>query len=192
LVEEVVHLVGRGGRLVTQPPVEHGEHGAGEGVSASGAANWIHRAGGGHRSEAGFDAAGEVALAEFKDIVKLLRFGHRGDELALLAYMGEKFVDGGDTIGFVTVAHEGHGHHLEEIFHVAEEEIVLTAEMIVESGAADARALKDVLDSDGVERLFLHEGDERVAESVAGLAHATVHFLRGANVDEFPDGHVSG
>lgn len=97
-----------------------------------------------------------------------------------LGDMGEEFADGGEAIGLIAAAFENGGNELEEIADVAEEEVILVAEMVVERGAANPGAIEDVLDGDGVEGLFLHEGDERVAEGIASAADAAIHFLRTA------------
>ena len=62
LVEEGVHLVGSGGFLVMEPPVEKRDERACEGVSAGRAADGVHGFGGGHGGETGLDAASEVTF----------------------------------------------------------------------------------------------------------------------------------
>ena len=62
LMEEGVHLFWCGGFLVTEPPIEEGHEGAGEGVSASSASDRVHGFCGGHRGEASLDAASEVTF----------------------------------------------------------------------------------------------------------------------------------
>lgn len=62
LVEKSVHLFGCGGLLVTEPPVEKGHEGAGQGVSPCAAADGVQGFGGRHSGEAGFDAAREVTF----------------------------------------------------------------------------------------------------------------------------------
>jgi hypothetical protein len=89
----------------------------------------------------------------------------------------EELLDGSDAIGSVVLADEGGGHHFPEIFDVAEEEIVLVAVVRIEGGAADVGAIQDMLDGDGFEGLFVHQGDESVAEAVTRGANAAVDFL---------------
>jgi hypothetical protein len=47
----------------------------------------------------------------------------------------------------------------------------------VEGGAADFCAVKDVLDGDGLELFFVHEGDESITKAIAGGTNAAVDFL---------------
>jgi hypothetical protein len=118
-----------------------------------------------------------MALAEFHDIADFFGGGHGGNELAHIGDVGEKLPNGRDPIGRVVVANEGGGEHFEEVFDVAEEEIVLVGVVSVEGGAANFGAIEDVLDGDGLEGLFVHEGDEGVAEVIAGGANAAIEFL---------------
>lgn len=100
--------------------------------------------------------------------------------------MGKELVDGSDACGRVTVADESGGEHFEEIFGVAEEEIVFVAVVRVEGGAANVGAIEDVLDGDGLERLVVHKRDDGIAESVPGGADADIHlFLSGRGADFF-------
>lgn len=62
LVEEGVHLVGSGGFLVMEPPVQERDERAGEGMSAGSAADGVHGFGSGHGGEACLDAASEVTF----------------------------------------------------------------------------------------------------------------------------------
>lgn len=148
-------------------------------MSACGATDRVHGACGGHGGETFLDAARELALTQLEDVLKLLRLDEGRDEVATLGDVGKEFVNRGETIGFVTVAGEGRGHHFEKVFAVGEEEVIFAAEMGVESGAADSSAIEDLLDGDGIEGLFLHEVDEGIAEGVAGLQNPAVHFLPG-------------
>jgi hypothetical protein len=159
------------------PPVEEGEEGASAGVGQGGAAGGGEVAGGGKGGETLVDGAGEMALAEFHDVADFFGGGHGGNELAHIGDVGEELLDGRDAIGRVVVANEGSREHFEEVFDVAEEEIVFVAVVSVEGGAADFGAIEDVLDGDGLEGLFVHEGDESVAEVIAGGANATIGFL---------------
>jgi len=133
----------------------------------------------GESAEALFDSAGEMALAEVENVSYFLRGGHRRNELAHVGDVSEELLDGSDAIGRVVVADEGGGKHFEEVLDVAEEEIVFVAVVGIESGAADFGAVEDVLDCNGLERLFVHEGDQGVAEIIARSANATVEFLWG-------------
>jgi hypothetical protein len=178
-VVEGVHLSGSSGTTVVHPPVEEGEEGAGAGVGYGGAACRGQVARCGESGEALIDGAGEKALAEFHHVPNLLGTGHRRDELAHIGDMGEELLDGGDAVGGVAAANQGGGHHFPEVFDVAEEKIVLVGVVGVKSGAADFGAIEDVLDSDGLEGLFVHEGDQSVAEAIAGGANAAVDFLFG-------------
>ena len=58
-----------------------------------------------------------------------------------LGDVGEEFADRGEAIGLITAAFENGGDELEEIADVAEEEVILVAEMIVEGGAANPGAI---------------------------------------------------
>lgn len=118
-----------------------------------------------------------MALAQFHDIANLFRGGHRENELAHVGDVGKELLDGSDARGRVAVADQGCGEHFEEVFDVAEEEIVLVAVVSVERGAADFGAIQDVLDRDGLEGLFVHEGDQGIAKVIARGANAAVDFL---------------
>ena len=96
-----------------------------------------------------------------------MRVVEGANELVRFGDVREEFADGSEAAGFVAAAGQSGGDELEEIVDIAEEEVVLVTEVIVEGGAADAGTSENVLDGDGVERLFLHEGDERVAEGIA-------------------------
>jgi thiazole synthase ThiGH ThiG subunit len=89
----------------------------------------------------------------------------------------EELLDGSDAVGGVSTPDKGSGHHFPEIFDVAKEEIVLVAVVRVEGGAADVGAIENMLDSDGFKVLFVHQGDEGVAEAVTCGANAAVEFL---------------
>ena len=121
-----------------------------------------------------------MALAEVENVADFLRGGHRRNELAHVGDVSEELLDRGDAIRRVVVADEGGREHFEEVFDVAEEEIVFVAVVGIEGGAADFGAIEDVLDGDGLERLFVHEGDQGVAEVIARSANATVEFLWGS------------
>jgi len=120
-----------------------------------------------------------MALAEVEDVADFLRSGHRRNELAHVGDVSEELLNGGDAIGRIVVTDEGGGKHFEEVFDVAEEEIVLIAVVGIKSRAADFGAVEDMLDGDGLERLFVHEGDESIAEAIASRTNATVEFLWG-------------
>ncbi len=184
-MEEGVHLGGGGLIFVDEPPVEECEKGAGAGVGESGAASGAQVTRGGHGSEALVNGASEMASTEFHDIASFLRSVHRGHEWPHVGYVFEEFSNGSDTVGSVAMSSEGVGEHLEEVFDVAEEEIVLIGVVSVKSGTADFGAIEDVLDGDGFERLLLHECDESVAEAVACGANAAVDFFRGGFRDRF-------
>ena len=123
------------------------------------------------------DSAGDMPLAQVKDVANFLRGCHGGNELTHIGDVGKEFLNRSDAIGRVVMADESGGEHLEEIFDVAEEEIVLVAVVGVEGGAADFCAVKDVLDGDGLERFFMHEGDKSIAKDIAGGTNAAVDFL---------------
>jgi len=176
-MEEGVHLGGGSRAAVSKPPVEEGKEGAGAGVGHGGAARRGKSAGGGEHGEALFDGPGEMALAEVENIANFFGGGHGGDELAHIGDVGEELLDRGDAVRRVIVTDEGGGEHFEEVFDVAEEEVVFVAVVGVESGAADFGAVEDVLDGNGLERLFVHEGDQGVAEVIARGANASVDFL---------------
>ena len=133
----------------------------------------------GECGEALLDGAGEMALAEVENVANFLRGGHRRNELAHVGDVSEELLDRGDAIGRVVVADEGGTEHFEEVFDIAEEEIVFVAVVRIEGGAADFGAVEDVLDGDGLEWLFVHQGDQGVAKVIARSANATVEFLRG-------------
>jgi len=118
-----------------------------------------------------------MTLAEIENVADFLRGGHRRNELAHVGDVSEELLDRGDAIGRVVVAYEGGGKHFEEVFDVAEEEIVFVAVVGVESGAADFGAVEDMLDGDGLERLFVHEGDKGVAKVIARSKNAAIDFL---------------
>ena len=170
---------------MSKPPVEEGEEGAGPGVGQGGAARGGETARRGESGEALLNGTGEMALAEVENVANFLRGGHRGNELAHLADVGEKLLNGSDAVGGVVVANEGGGHHFEEVFDVAEEEIVFVAVVSVEGGAADLGAFEDVLDGDGFEGFFVHEGDQGIAKGVARGANTSVDFLFGGREAEF-------
>jgi hypothetical protein len=159
------------------PPVEEGEEGAGAGVGYGGAAGGGEVARGGEGGEALVDGAGEMALAEFHYVADFFGGGHGGNELTHVGDVGEELLNGGDAVRGVVVANEGGGEHFEEVFDVAEEEIIFVAVVGIEGGAADFGAIEDVLDGDGLEGLFVHEGDEGVAEVIARGANAAIDFL---------------
>ena len=160
-----------------EPPVQQGKEGAGAGVCQSRAARCREVARCGQRGEALIDGAGEMPLAEFHDVADLLGTRHGGNELAHVGDVGEELLDGSDAGRSVSVADEGGGHHFEKFFSVAKEEIVLVAVVTVERGAAHFCAIEHVLDGDRFEGLFVHEGDEGVAEVIARGSNAAVDFL---------------
>ena len=176
-MEEGVHLGGTGGSAVVEPPVEERKERASAGVGYSGAAGRGKMARRWKSGEALVNRAGEMALAEFHDVANFLGGGHGGEELAHVGDMGKELLDGCDAIGSVVVADEGGREHFEEVFDVAEEEIVLVAVVGIEGGAADFGAIEDVLHGDGFERLLVHEGDQGIAKIVARGANAAVDFL---------------
>lgn len=118
-----------------------------------------------------------MALSEVENIANFLGGGHGGYELAHIGDVREELLDRRDAIGRVVVADEGSGEHFEEVFDIAEEEIVFVAVVGIESGAADFGAIEDMLDGDGLERLFVHEGDQGVAKIIPRSANAAVDFL---------------
>jgi len=118
-----------------------------------------------------------VPLAQVKDVADFLRGCHGGNELTHFGDVGKEFLNRSDAIGRVVVADESGGEHFEEVLDVAEEEIVFVAVVRVEGGAADFCAVKDVLDGDGLERFFVHEGDESITKAIAGGTNAAVDFL---------------
>jgi hypothetical protein len=160
-------------------------------VGPSGAAGRIHGSRRGHVGQASFDAACEVAFSQFEDIVKFLSVVHRADEFVYLSDVREKFLRGKQAMGFVAVAIQSGGHQSEKIVHVAEEEIVFVAEVVVERGTADSCAVKNLPDGNGVKGLFLHESDKGVAESVTGAADSCVELLSRRGAHEFGDGFPS-
>jgi hypothetical protein len=129
--------------------------------------------------EALINRAGEMALAKFHHIASFFRGGHRGNELAHIGDVGKEFLDRRDAVGCVSLPDKGGGHHFPEVFDVAEEKIVLIAVVGVKGRAADLGAVEDMLDGDGLEGLFVHEGDESIAEAIARGANAAVDFLLG-------------
>ena len=120
-----------------------------------------------------------MTLAEIENVADFLRGGHRRNELAHVGDVSEEFLDRGDAIRRVVVADEGGREHFEEVLDVAEEEIVFVAVVGIESGAADFGAVEDMLDGDGLERLFVHEGDKGVAKVIARSKNAAIDFLWG-------------
>jgi hypothetical protein len=118
-----------------------------------------------------------MSLAKFHDVANFFGGGHRGYERAHVGDVCEELLDGSDAVGSVSVANEGGGEHFEEIFDVAEEEIIFVTVVSVEGGAADFGAIEDVLHSDGLEGLLVHEGDQSVAKVIARGANAAVDFL---------------
>src|ERR1043166_710393 len=75
---------------------------------------------------------------------------------------------------------QGARHPLEELVGVGGEEIVLVAVVLVEGRPADAGAVEHVLHRDRVERLLLHQLDQRGAERGAAAAHPGVDLPPGA------------
>ena len=133
---------------------------------------------GGHRPKTLINGASEKTLSEFHHVASFFRRVDRRDEWPHVGDVVEELLDGSDTIGCVAIASKHGGKHFEEVFDVAEEEIILVAVVSVERGAADFGAVEDVLNRDGLKRPLLHECDEGVAESVACSANAAVHFFR--------------
>lgn len=177
LVEEGIHLGGSCGAAVIEPPVEQGEEGSCTGVGYGGAACCREVACCGKRREALVNGAGEMPLSQLHDVANLFGGGYRGNERTHVGDVGKELLDGRDTIGFVAVAVEGGRHHFEEIFDVAEEEIVFVAVVRVEGGSADFGAIENVLDGDRFERLFVHQGNESIPKAIARGANAAVDFL---------------
>jgi len=159
------------------PPVQQGKEGAGGGMGQCRAARGGEVARCGKRGEALVDGAGEVSLAKLHDVANFFRGGHGRKELAHVGDVGEELLDGGDAGRGVAAADESSGHHFEEFFDVAEEEIVFVAVVSVEGGAADFGTIEDVLDGDRFERFFVHEGDQGIAKAVTCGANAAVDFL---------------
>jgi len=118
-----------------------------------------------------------MALAKFHNIADLFRGGHGSDELAHIRDVGKEFLDGSNAVGGVSLPDKRRGHHFPEVFDIAEEEIVFVAVVGIESGAADFCAVEDVLNSDRLEGLFVHEGDESIAEAIACGANSAIDFL---------------
>lgn len=174
-MEERVHLRGGGGLFVADPPLEQGEEGAGEGVGGGAQIRrWKGDAGHGQSL---LDGAGEVTDAEFADVGGLAGGDERVMEVADFGDVGEELVDWGDSLGRGAAPCEEGRQTFEEVFDVAEKEVLFVAEMGVEGGAADAGAIEELLDGDVVEGLLLDETDERVAEDVAGAADTRVRAI---------------
>lgn len=115
-----------------------------------------------------------MALPKFHHVANFFGVGHRRKELAHIGDVSKELLDGSDAIGGVFVTDEDRGEHFEEVFDIAEEEIVFVAVVGIEGGTADFGAIQDVLDGDRVERLLVHESDEGVAKVIARGANATV------------------
>ncbi len=118
-----------------------------------------------------------MALPKFHNVANFFGGGHGRNELAHIGNVREELLDGSDAVGGVFVADQGRGEHFEEVFNVAKEEIVLVAVVSVKSGATDFGAIQYVLDGDGLEGLFVHEGDQDIAKVIARGANAAVDFL---------------
>jgi hypothetical protein len=97
-----------------------------------------------------------------------------GVEAWHISNVGEELFDWSEAAAWGAAPGEKRAHGVEEIFDIAEEEVVFITEVGVESRATDVRAVEDPLDGDGIERLLLHELDEGVAESVARAEDAAV------------------
>jgi len=184
LVEEGVHLCGRCRAPVMKPPVEQGEERTGAGVGQGRATCGRQVVRWGKRGEALVNGASEMSLAELHDVANLLGGRHRGNKRTHLGDVGEELLDGSDAVGSVVVADEGGRHHFEEIFDVAEEEIVFVAVVRIKGGSADFGAIEDALDGDAFEWLLVHERDEGISECVSRDANARVHFLFGGHVTD--------
>ncbi len=162
---------------MSKPPVQKREKGAGAGVGQGGAASGTQVARGRESGEALINGPGEMTVAKFHNVANFLRRGHGDNELAHIGNVGKEFLDGSDAVGGVSLPDKRGGHHFPEVFDVAEEEIVFVAVVGIESGAADFGAVEDVLNSDRLEGLFVHEGDESIAEAIASGANAAVDIL---------------
>jgi hypothetical protein len=97
-----------------------------------------------------------------------------GVEAWHISNVGEELFDWSEAAAWGAARGEKRAHGVEEIFDIAEEEVVFITEVGVESRATDVGAVEDLLDGDGIERLLLHELDEGVAESVAIAEDAAV------------------
>lgn len=188
-MEEGVGFFGRDGFVVKEPPVEERIERAGERMGC-GAQLWIGEGDPG-RDEALFDGTGKTSDGEFAEVGAFAGGGDGGMDFRNVGDVGEEFLDGKEAAGGRLLIGEEAPHHFEEVFDVAEEEVVLIAEVGVEGGATDAGAVEDVLHGDGVEGLLLHELDEGVAEGVSGAADAAVGLGSGAGWSGF-GGCVSG
>lgn len=177
-MEECVDVFGGHGMVEAEPPVEEGEERAGEG--AGGGAKF-----GGGQIDAGLDealldGAGEAADPEFADIGAFAGGVDGGIEVAHCGQVSEEFLDGEEARGGCSAAGEKSAHQFEEVFDIAEEEVVFIPVVGVEGGAGDTGAVEHLLHSDGVEGLFAHERDEGVPEGVAGAKGAAVGLRDGA------------
>ena len=81
----------------------------------------------------------EMRLAEFAHVVEAARFQQRGVEVSRGGDMGEKFRHRRDASRPLAALCQQAAHHCEEVIHVAEEQVVLVAIVLVKRGPADAR-----------------------------------------------------
>src|SRR5205814_934379 len=91
--------------------------------------------------------------------------------------MREQFPDWRDSFGFVPEARKSRGHSFEEIFGVAQKEIILITIVRVKGRAAHASAIENILHGDIIKR-FLHEQvHQRIPESGASASHTSVFLF---------------
>src|ERR1700679_2462292 len=105
-----------------------------------GAQFWL-REGDAGGDEALFDRPGKTSDGELPEVVSLAGGRDGGVDFGYVGDVGEEFLDGKEAAGGSSLTGEEAAHHFEEVFDVAEEEVVLVAEVGVEGGATDSGAV---------------------------------------------------
>lgn len=125
------------------------------------------------------DGTRKESLAERTYFMNLPGVHHRHIELAHFTDVRKYFVHGQQALRASIVPFQLAGTQLKEIFHVAQEEIVLVAIVNVEGGAAHTGAIEHVLHRDVVETFLLQESDESIAKHIACSHDASISLCGG-------------
>lgn len=122
------------------------------------------------------DGTGEQPDRKGLNVIPLSRTDECGKNVGYVANVGEEFRDRQQAVRRFTFALEGGGNVFEELFDVAEKQVLFVAIVGVESGAAHAGAVEKILNRDFIESFFLHECEESIAERVARAHNAGISF----------------
>ena len=121
--------------------------------------------------------AGKVLLPHLLEVTHLARGNNRRVQVAHLRDVRKQLSRSWcDTVRAIRVAQQQGGHGLEKILQIAEKQVVFVAIVRVKRRASDVRAIKHLLDCDGVERLLLDQREQCIAQRVAGAANPAVDF----------------